>query len=250
MKNTFVETLNAKNFITAMREAERMPGEPIILAFHGPAGRGKTNTCRYYAAQEGWTYCRCGKGWQKSELWMLQDLCFELRIDPIPGRKKAAFDAIVGRLSENPRAVVIDEADKMPDGHLEWVRDFVDLTSAPFALVGEKLLKVKMDREKRIWSRTLRVVEFEPITAKDILFFAKEVTEEKDGNGKVTTPGLRLSGNQADMMSRSAQGDFRPVKRQVFFVEELCRVNNTKTVTDEMIKVAIKKEQKERVHGS
>lgn len=240
MKNTFVETLNAKNFITAMREAERMPGEPIMLAFHGPAGRGKTSTARYFAAQEDWTYCRCRKGWQKSELWMLQDICFELRIDPVPKRKQAAFDAIVERLTGNPRAVVIDEADKMPDGHLEWVRDFVDLTAAPFALVGERLLKVKMDREKRIWSRTLRVVEFEPITAKDILFFAKAATDD----------GLMLTGGQADMLSQSAQGDFRPVKRQVFFIEELCRVNNTKTVTDEMVKVAIKKEQKERGHGS
>ena len=240
MKNVFVQTQNAKNFITAMREAERMPGEPIMLAFHGPAGRGKTSTCRYFAAQEGWTYCRCRKGWQKSELWMLQDICFELKIDPVPKRKQGAFDAIVNMLTSSPRAVVIDEADKMPDGHLEWVRDFVDLTAAPFALVGEKLLKVKMDKEKRIWSRTLRVVEFEPITAEDILFFAKAASDD----------GLMLSGTQAHMMSQSAQGDFRPVRHQVLFIEELCRVNNTKTVTDEMVKVAIKKEQKERVHGS
>ena len=242
MKNVFVQTRNAKNFITAMREAERMPGEPIMLAFYGPAGRGKTATARYFAAQEDWTYCRCGKGWQKSELWMLQDICVELKIDPVPKRKKPAFEAIAERLLASPRTVIIDEADKMPEGLLEWIRDFVDLTAAPFALVGEKRLKYKMERERRIWSRTLRMVEFEAISTEDILFFAKAATEDRAANFS----GISLSANQADIMSRSAQGDFRPVKRQVFFIEELLRVNNTKTVTDEMIKVAIKKEKKER----
>lgn len=242
MKNVFVQTRNAKNFITAMREAERMPGEPIMLAFYGPAGRGKTETTRYFAAQEGWTYCRCGKGWQKSELWMLQDICVELNIDPVPGRKKPAFEAIVARLKEMPRMVIIDEADKMPEGLLEWIRDFVDLTTAPFALVGEKLLKFKMERERRIWSRTLRLVEFEPISTKDILFYTKEATRDETFKFQ----GISLTANQADMMSRSAQGDFRPVKRQVFFIEELMRVNNARTVTDEMIKMAMKKEKKER----
>ena len=234
MKNIFIQTRNAKNFINAVREAQSMPGEPILLAFYGPAGRGKTATSRYFAAQEGWTYCRCGKGWQQSDLWMLQDLCVELRIDPVPRRKKPAFESICRRLLDNPVTVVIDEADKMPVALLEWIRDLVDITAAPFALVGEKRLKYRMEREKRIWSRTLRMVAFEPISAKDVLFFAK------------TAADIALSAGQADRISRSAAGDFRPVKRQVFFVEELLRINNTRTVTDEMVQVAIQKEKKER----
>lgn len=236
MKNIFVQTQNAKNFITAMKEAEGMAGEPVLLAFYGPAGRGKTGTSRFFAAQEGWTYCRCSKGWQKSALWMLQDLCFELRVDPIPKRKKPAFEAIVEKLRVEQLPVIIDDADKMPKDMLEWIRDFVDLTAVPFALVGEKLLRYKMESERRIWSRTLRVVEFEPISPKDILFFAKQASDF----------GIALSAAQADMMSQAAEGDFRPVKRQVFFTDELVRVNNVETVTDEMVKIAIQKERKER----
>jgi len=242
MKNVFVQTRNAKAFITAMRESERMQGEPVLLAFYGPAGRGKTETTRYFAAQEGWTYCRCGKGWQQSELWMLQDLCVELKIDPVPRRKKPAFEAIVARLNARPVPVIIDEADKMPEGLLEWVRDFVDITAVPFALIGEKLLKRKMEKERRIWSRTLRLVEFAPISTKDILFFAKEATRDEDRN----FTGILLTANQGSMIARAAEGDFRPVKRHVFFIEELLRVNNSNTVTDEMVKMAIKKESKER----
>ena len=234
MKNVFVQTQNAKAFITAMKEAERMAGEPLLLAFYGPAGRGKTETTRFFAAREGWTWCRCGKGWRKSSLWMLQDLCFELKVDPVPKRKKAAFEAIIETLRTTSGTVIIDEADKMPLDLLEWVRDITDLTSAPIALAGEKLLKHKMERERRIWSRTLRLVEFQPISTKDILFYAKQAAD------------LTLTANQAERMSASAEGDFRPVKRQVFFIEELVQVNDAAKITNEMVDMAIKKERKER----
>jgi len=234
MKNVFVQTQNAKNFITAMKEAENFGGESVLLAFYGPAGRGKTEASRFFAAQEGWTYCRCRKGWQKSELWMLQDLCFELKIDPIPKRKKPAFEAILERLNISPATVIIDEADKMSQGLLEWIRDIVDLTGAPFALVGEKLLRYKMERERRIWSRTLRLIEFAAISTKDILYFTKQST------------GLALTAQQADIMRESAEGDFRPVKKQVYFLENLAQVNNADRITDKMVEIAIKKEKKER----
>ena len=233
MKNVFVQTQNAKNFITAMKEAEHMAGEPMLLAFWGPAGRGKTATTRFFAAQEGWTWCRCGKGWETSALWMLQDLCFELKIDPVPKRSKPCFEAIIETLRATSGTIIIDEADKMPPDLLGWVRDITDLTSAPIALAGEKLLKFKMEKERRIWSRTLRLVEFQPISTKDILFYAKQAAD------------LALTANQAERMSESAKGDFRPVKRQVFFIEELARVNTAEAITDEMVDMAIKKERKE-----
>lgn len=234
MKNIFIQTRNAKNFIDALNEAEKMTGEPTLLAFYGPAGRGKTETSRFYAAQGGWAYCRCSKGWQQSALWMLQDICFELNIDPIPRRKKPAFDAIVDSLKMKSRVVIIDEADKLPVDGLEWIRDFADLTPSVFGLVGEKLLKYKMEKERRIWSRTLRLVEFTPISSKDIMFFARQAAE------------LTLTAEQAERMRQAADGDFRPVKRQVFFMEELMRVNNADAVSDEMVKIAIKKESKDR----
>ncbi len=240
MRNVFIQTANAKRFINAMREAEKLPGEPVFMAFHGPAGRGKTDTARYFAAKDRWTYCRCVKGWQNSELWMLQDLCVELKVDPIPGRKKPAFEAILAALRRTPRPVLIDDADKMPEGLLEWIRDFIDLTTVPFALLGEKRLKTKMQKRRRIWSRTLRLIEFEPISTRDIIFFCKEATSVPN-----QTDGLLLNANQADMMGQVVGGDFRPVKRQVFFIEELARVNNTRVVTDEMVKTAISKERKE-----
>src|SRR4030042_2891865 len=153
MENIFVHTKNMKNFIGTMKEAENAKGEPVLLLFYGQAGLGKTQTARYFAAQEGWTYCRAMKGW-KSEFWMLQDLCFEMNVDPIPHRKKTAFEAVKESLRRDPRPVLLDDTDKMSEALLEWVRDLADVTFVPFALIGEKLIMRKMQKEKRIWSKT------------------------------------------------------------------------------------------------
>ena len=226
MKNVFVHTQNVKNFNTTMREAEKVTGEPVLLVFHGQAGRGKTSAARFFAAQEGWTYCRALTGW--TELWMLQDLCFELKVDPIPKRKKPAFSAVVETLNKAPRTVIIDEADKMPPTLIEWVRDLADTTFVPFALVGEKLLMHKMQRERRVWSRTLRAVEFGPITTRDIMFFAKQAAD------------LTLTANQSELLREASDGDFRLAARDIRRLEEIIEVNKPDKITDDTVRMAIK----------
>ena len=228
MKNIFVHTQNVKNFIAAMKEADKAAGDSALLVFHGQAGRGKTSAARFFAAQEGWTYCRVNKGWKKSELWMLQDMCFELKIDPIPHRKKPCFEAIKDTLIKSPRTMLVDEADKMSEDGLEWIRDLADLTYVPFALVGEKLLMHKMKRERRIWSRTIRCVEFGPITAQDIMFFSKQAAD------------LALTANQAELLRQASEGDFRLVARDVRRLEEIVQVNKTDRITDDTVKTAIR----------
>lgn len=226
MKNVFIQTRNARNFMTAMKASERMAGEPVLLLFYGQAGRGKTSCARFFAAQEGWTYARALKGW--SELWMLQDICFELSIDPVPHRKKQAFEAIRQRLHESPRPVVIDEADKLSEALLEWIRDLADVTVVPFALVGEKLLMTKMQRERRIWSRTLKAVEFGPVEAEDTMFFVREAC------------GFALSAPQAEKIRQGADGDFRLVRNTAKALEEIAGASKTAKISDEMVHMALK----------
>ncbi len=226
MKQVFVHTQNVKEFIAPLREAEKAKGEPTLLVFHGQAGRGKTSAAKFFAAQEGWAYIRALRGW--TELWMLQDICFELEIDPVPSRKKQAFEAIVERLIDTDRTVIIDEADKLTDALLDWIRDLADLTLVPFALVGEKLIRHKMEKERRIWSRTHRCVAFGPITTKDILFFAKQAAD------------IALTANQAELLRESSEGDFRLVARDVRRLEEVVAVNKMERITDDTVKLAIK----------
>lgn len=225
MKNVFVHTQNVKNFISAMTEAEKVGKDPALLMFYGQAGRGKTSAAKFFAAQNDWVYARALTGW--TELWMMQDLCFELQIDPIPYRKKPAFEAAVNSLRKYPRTIVIDEADRMNRMLLDWMRDLADVTYVPIALVGEKELVPKMKSERRIWSRTLRAVEFGPISAMDILFFAKQAAD------------LTLTAGQADLLKQAAEGDFRLVARDIRRIEDLAAVNKS-GITDDMVNTAIK----------
>lgn len=231
MQNVFVETRNCREFYGAMMEAQRAAGEPVLCVFWGQAGRGKTTAARKFAAADGWTYARALKGW--TELWMLQDLCFELSIDPIPGNRKRCFEALRNRLIASPRPVLIDEADKLTEALIEWVRDLADVSYAPFCLLGEKELLVKMQRQRRVWSRTLRVVEFGPVTAEDILFYAKQA-----GN-------LVLTGEQGATIQKASEGDFRLVSRDIRRLEEIAAANvgtgrPAGRVTDDMVNLAIK----------
>lgn len=226
MKNIFVMTENVKRFTNATHESKKITGESVIIAVKGLAGMGKTCAAKGLSAKEGWVYCRAKTGW--TELWMLQDLCFELMIELVPKRKKAAFELIVETLRRSPRLVLIDEADKLSQNLLEWIRDLSDVTFVPFVLIGEKLLIYKIQRERRIWSRTLRVVEFGPITTQDILFFTKQATD------------LALTANQAELFREASEGDFRLVVRDVRKLEEIVRTNKVDEVTDGLIKMAIK----------
>jgi DNA transposition AAA+ family ATPase len=226
MKNVFIQTRNARNFITTMKAAERMAGEPVLLLFHGQAGRGKTSASRFFSAQEGWTYVRALRGW--TELWMLEDLCFELAINPIPHRRKQAFEAIRERLQAAPKPIVIDEADKLNDVLLDWIRDLADTSLVPFALVGEKLLIHKMQKERRIWRRTLSAVEFGPVEAQDIMFFAKEACS------------LNVGATQAELIRQSSEGDFGLVRNAMLHLEEVAGAAGTSRATDDMVRAALK----------
>ena len=250
MRKVFITTQNVHNFLTAMKAVEKDYEDPAFLVFYGPAGRGKSDAAKTLAALEGWTYCRVNKGWEKSDLWMLQDICFELKVEPIPKRKRPCFEAIVKTLSVSARTVIIDDADKIPQNSLDWIRDFTDLTDTPFALVGEKLILHKMKHEQRLWSRTVKFMEFGPITAKDIMFFAKEATKEEKRDG---FHGVSLTANQAEIIRQTSEGDFRPVKRTVFHLERIIRANpalNERSITDDMVRLAIKQGLKGKDAGS
>jgi len=230
MRNVFVQTENWRRFTDALTEAEEARGaEPVLIVAFGQAGRGKTSAARKYAADRGWAYVRAMSGW--SELWMLQDICREIGVDPVPSRKKACFESICSRVEKTNHAVLLDEADKLSEKLLEWVRDMADVTSNAWALVGEKELiaKIRNQRLRRIWSRVLRVMEFSPITVKDVLFFAKEAA------------GIMLSAEQGVMVQGASEGDFRLVARDVRRLEKLMSANNLSgRITDEYVKEAIR----------
>jgi DNA transposition AAA+ family ATPase len=203
-------------------------GEGCFGMIFGQAGRGKTRTAQWYSAHNDTAYLRVLSIYRTSEQAFLYDLCKALGIVTPPKRKALSFAAIVDKLIDNPRPVFLDEIEKISNTFLEIVRDISDLAGVPFVFVGEEELVGCLERNRRVWSRTFKQLEFEPIEVADVVIYAAETT------------GLNLSLPVASMLQRASGGDFRLVRRDLLGLVEAANANQTKTITEKMAKIVIK----------
>jgi len=176
LKPTFVKTRNVRNFEVLMRGLDLGAGEGRLALIHGRAGRGKTRTVNRYAAANDCVYIRMLTVWRTSELEFLRELCRKLEVGNPPHRKGPCFIEIVKRLEDKKQPIFLDEIEKLSSRFLDVVRDLTDVTSVPVVLIGEEELPVAMRRNARVWSRTQQQLEFEPISAADIIYYFAEIT--------------------------------------------------------------------------
>ncbi len=228
-KPVFITTTNVRNFQVAMSAIGLSAGEGRLMAVSGRAGRGKTRTSQKWAADNNAIYLRMQTVWRTSELYFLQALCREVGVEGNPpGRKATAFATIVETLLPYPRAIILDEIEKLPGYFLDVVRDLADLAATPIILVGEDELPPMMRRNRRVWSRTYQHVTFEPIEAKDVIIYCLE-----------TTGGaIRLSAQVAAIFHAAAEGDFRIVRRDILNLIQMCNARGKTDVDDKMARIA------------
>jgi hypothetical protein len=222
----FVKTRNVRNFEVLMNGLDLAEGEGRFGLVYGQAGRGKTRTSQWYAADNSCVYMRVLSIWTTSELDFLCALARELGVVTPPRRKAAAFQAVLDRLIAEPRAIILDEMEKMPSKFLGFIRDLTDLSGSPIVFVGEVELISYLQAERRVWSRVFQQVEFEPINAGDIVFYAAGVA------------GLQLDKAAAGIVAKSSGGDFRLVRRDVIALAQMCHGKGTKEVNAEMATIA------------
>lgn len=232
MEPIFVQTENVKNLIAFMAQIHKRVGHDSLGLISGPAGRGKTCTAKWYATQNECVYVESLRDW--SSLWMFQNICRAMGIAPIPGRKKAAFEAIVEASTENPRPIILDEADLIGSRLIESVRDLCKVMMVPWVLVGEESLPELMRHDRRVWSRTYVSMEFKPMQANEIIYYAHKAA------------GLKVPADCADLIQRKSSGDIRLVGRTVGMLETICNANRTNAATLKITKAAISKGLQER----
>ena len=224
----FVKTRNVRNFEVLMNGLDLAEGEGRFGLVFGQAGRGKTRTAQWYAAGNASVYMRVLSIWTTSELDFLCALARELGVLTPPRRKAPAFHAVLDRLVTEPKAIILDEMEKMPPKFLGFIRDLTDLSGSPIVFVGEVELIPYLQAERRVWSRVFQQIEFEPISATDIVFYAADVA------------GLQLDKNAAGIVAKSSGGDFRLVRRDVLALAQMCHGKGTTNVTAEMATIAAK----------
>ncbi|MBM9605942.1 AAA family ATPase [Desulfopila inferna] len=225
----FVNVKNVRNFQAMIDALMLSAGEGRLAAVIGPAGRGKTRTAQWYAANKRCAFVRCLSIWRHTELGFLQALCRELGVKKIPHRKDPAFLAVMDALNtQGGRPVFVEEIEKLPRLHLELVRDLSDLSAAPFVLIGEDELQHHMRQVTRIWNRTFQQLEFEPLGLGDVVMFARDAA------------GIDLPADVAETLHREAGGCFRVIKRDLISLVNIMNAKARPVPDMEMVKAAIK----------
>lgn len=227
----FVNVKNVRNFQAMIDALMLSSGEGRLAVVTGPAGRGKTRTAQWYAANNGCVFMRCLSIWRHSELGFLQTLCRELGVKKVPFRKDPAFIAVMDALStQGGKPIFVEEIEKLPKLHLEMVRDLSDLSAAPFVLIGENELQTHMkEGSARLWNRTFQLLEFETLGLGDVVMFAREAA------------GIDLPVEVAEVLHQAAKGCFRVIKRDLISLANIMNAKGPdKPPTVDMAKVAIK----------
>lgn len=225
---SFVKTRNVRNFEVLMDTLALAEGEGRFGLIYGQAGRGKTRTSQWYAAQQGSVYMRVLAIWNTSERDFLRALATELGVLTPPWTKSAAFKVVLDKLVASPRPIILDEMEKMPPKFLGFIRDLTDLSGSPVIFVGEVDLLDYLRAERRVWSRVFQAVEFEPISASDIVFYGAEVA------------GLRFDKAAAALAAKDSGGDFRLVRRLVVSLAQMAKGKGASEVNAEMVSIAAK----------
>jgi len=228
VKPVFVRTRNVRNFEVMMDGLAQSAGEGRLGLVYSRAGRGKTRTAQWYAANNRCVYLRVASVWRTGETDFLRALCRELGIVDPPKRKGAAFGEALDAMISDPRPVYIDELEKLPGHFLDTVRDLSDLSTAPVILLGEEELHAVVRRNRRVWSRVYQQVAFDPIGVPDVMVYAGEAA------------GVKLSPQTATILHKAAEGDFRIIRRDVISLVQICNANGTADPDEKMARIAVK----------
>jgi len=226
MKNIFITTENVNKCTEVCQELESPESliGPSLAMFTGPAGRGKSEFAKYYATNSTAIYIPPLN--VRSPAMVLREIAFELSMLR-PRQTEACMNIIGSEMAKARRLIFIDEADLLPIGILEMLRNINERYACPVVLIGEEELKGKVGSRRRITSRIRRRVEFNPVTQPDmVLFYAKALD-------------MNLSNNVSTILYRGCGGDWRPIEVTAIAIERALRASGVDEITEDLAKAVV-----------
>lgn len=221
MKKILLDTKRVVAFRQAIAVVEdTVKGHPGIMLVWGSSGRGKSSCVEKYATDTGAVYLYVEN--ELTSLTLLKQLCLELN-GMEPNQKPKAKRIIVEELEENPRTLLIDEADKLSINCIEHLRDIHDETGTPLVLIGEPKIYGMLHSRKRLWSRVTKTVEFGPVTIEDIMLLGMKACD------------LKIKPEAANELLRRCKGDFRPLYHDLRDLEILASANSLKEIEQDLV---------------
>lgn len=155
---------------------------------------------------------------------MLARICYELN-GMEPNRVNTAKRIIEEELENLLRAVIIDEADRLPIKNIEHLRDIHDAICTPFILVGEPSIYAKLNPHKRLKQRVTRSVEFGPVIAEDVIIFGFKAC------------GLKIDPEAAILLQQRSHGSFRLLYHLMRDLEMVAKANDTTQVNSDLVNI-------------
>jgi len=227
MKPEFVETANTRKFnamCTELADPVSLIG-PSLGMVTGPAGRGKTEAAKHFAAQTEAVYIPPLN--IRTPAMVLREIAFELAAVR-PTRSEAALSIIADEMVKERRLIIIDEADLLSIAILEMLRNINERHACPVLLIGEDDLRGKIAARRRISSRIRRKMEFSAINQQDITFFFKQ------------SLGVKIPPEASAAINQHSKGDWRPVLTAAIGAERAMKASNINEITVELIKDVLK----------
>ncbi len=163
-RDGFIPTEGARALIGHLELAAR-EGFPLALVV-GPAGVGKTLTCRYWAAVHEAPWVRAQPSYSPAAL--LEDLAIELRITRTK-TFRVLLSMVRDALSVRPRVVFVDEAQLCDRPTLETLKYLADETGSTFVLITSEEFAPLIRRHRDIESRIGTVATIGPVGQKELL---------------------------------------------------------------------------------
>jgi len=187
----------------------------------GRAGRGKTRAARHYCINRPEAvYIQFLDGFSLVDV--AREIAFELG-GVRPRGFRGCLDVIEESSAAYRRILVIDEADKMPKKYFEMLRGINERLSMPVVLVGEENLKRILSSERRLKSRTRRVVVFDAISVEDLFVYYEKAL------------GVMLDVEVAKKLHKKAGGDFRFVVRDAINIARIMNINGLDSVDSKVL---------------
>jgi DNA transposition AAA+ family ATPase len=190
----------------------------------GRTGLGKTESVQWYSVKYEIPYLRARAAW--SLKFMLQELCYELRIEP-ESQINNIVQQLVDHLTVHPQMIIVDECDYLTKSGrwrlIETIRDIHDESNSPFVFVGEGNIRNKFAKQPRIARRITQTVEFKPMTAEEIGLVTFELT------------GLNIDDGVADQLVKLTEGCFGYLVVAIPALEKMAHTYSQKNITKQMV---------------
>ena len=234
MRDVFIDTEATTRFTEAMDDVLAGPSNYAGFVFaKGQAGRGKTEGAKHYHVNSSKSlYLRVRGGYTQTAF--LQALLFEVKGKNGDRPRHSANrckDMIIDLLEDDRKAIIIDEADKLTIGRIEDLRDILDETGVPVALVGEEGLESLLAERRRIWSRVVHEVIFGPVNDAEIAMYGMKAA------------GLNVPPTLCKKIASKTEGDFRLVRNIMILLEKAAKAADTNFIVDDPMLKAVLEER-------